>query len=286
MRNLVLCFCVLFCVSCVSRTRLHEAERVLDSLRIENDRNKDEAEQMSYFVNVISEGLDSIAHHESIIYMPDPESKSGKLSRSQILDNIKEFEKLIQRQRMRIKELEDSLANRDNTEKLLSVISHLNAQLEKKENEVLSLKDELSRKNADLSKLRKKVVSLESDVETLNKDLIISQEKDSVNRVILRAQDEYLNQGLYLIGTRKELSGYGIDRNGVMSAEVADNVFTSVDMRTFAQLEIPSERVKVISPMPPSSYVLTKNGNGTSTLEIFDPGEFWMASKYLIIQIR
>lgn len=273
-------------MSCVPRSRVMEFEKLLDSLEMENTRNKEDVEQLNHFVDVISTGLDSIAHQEGLIYMPDPENPSLRLSRSQIIDNIKELEDLICRQRERIQELEDSLADGRNTQKLLSLISHLNTQLAEKENEVIALRAEVSRKNADMSKLQSRIVSLESDIDELNSDLSVSQERDSVNRVILRAQDEYLNQGLYLIGTRKELAECGIDRNGIMSPDVSDDIFTSVDIRTFAQLIIPSHRVKILSPIPQSSYLLTENGDGTTILEIFDPVEFWKVSKYLIIQIR
>ena len=261
-------------------------ERMLDSLETENARNKEGVEQLTHFVDVISEGLDSISHQESILYLPNSENNTGKLSRAQILDNIKAFERLIQRQRERIKELEDSLANKENTEKLLSVIAHLNASLAVKENEILSLKKELYRKSSDLSRMKNQVLSMESDIKALNEDILIYHEKDSVNQMIMQAQNEYLNQGMYLIATKKELKDYGVDRNGGLLSDVDESLFTPIDIRTFAQLVIPSTKVKMISPMPQSSFVLTPNNDGTTTLEIFDPCEFWKVSKFLIIQIR
>lgn len=278
--------CLLIVVSCVPRTRMVKFERMLDSLETENARNKEGVEQLTHFVDVISEGLDSISHQESILYLPNSENNTGKLSRAQILDNIKAFERLIQRQRERIKELEDSLANKENTEKLLSVIAHLNASLAVKENEILSLKKELYRKSSDLSRMKNQVLSMESDIKALNEDILIYHEKDSVNQMIMQAQNEYLNQGMYLIATKKELKDYGVDRNGGLLSDVDESLFTPIDIRTFAQLVIPSTKVKMISPMPQSSFVLTPNNDGTTTLEIFDPCEFWKVSKFLIIQIR
>lgn len=275
-----------FCLcACVPRAQLREAERQLDSLNAENERSREEAELLTHFVDVISEGLDSIAHQENILFLPDQEQPEMK--QSEVLDNLQQLEVLVRRQRERIKELEDSLATNNNeTTRLHALLTHLKRQLQQKEEEVLYLKTEMSKKDADLSKLRNRVRSLESDVSQLSSDLAVSRKRDSVNRTILRAQDDYLNQGLYLIATRKELTGYGIDRNGIMTPDVSDAIFTSVDIRTFAQLTIPSQRVKILSSVPPSSYMLTKNGDGTTTLEIFDPVEFWKTSKYLIIQIR
>jgi hypothetical protein len=47
---------------------------------------------------------------------------------------------------------------------------------------------------------------------------------------------------------------------------------------------IESKSPKLITAKPESSYELTKNADGTTTLKITDAKAFWSVSPYLIIQ--
>jgi hypothetical protein len=55
-------------------------------------------------------------------------------------------------------------------------------------------------------------------------------------------------------------------------------------MRGLEKLTIESKNPKLITEKPASSYTLTKNDDGTTTLEIKDPQMFWSVSPFLIIQ--
>lgn len=270
----------LLLASCVSRTRYAETERILDSLLVENSRHQAEANSLNQFIDVLAESLDSISTQEDVLLLPHPENgKLKSVTRRQMLDNINAFEQILQRQKDRIKMLEDSLAKTEDYGKLKVVISHLNAQLLEKENEIDRMRMEISRKDANIARLKE-------EVKTLNDDIVEYQEKDAVNQQILAAQDEYLNQGHYLVATRMELSESGVARNGKLLGTLDENDFTVVDIRDFTQLTIQSPKARILSNMPKASYTLTKNADGTVTLDILDSAEFWRMSRYLIIQIR
>lgn len=272
--------------SCVSRTKYEEKERILDSLIVEKTNQDKDFAELSGFIGIIAEGLDSISNQENILYLPSPENGNKPLTRRQMLDNLKELQNLVERQKERIRVLEDSLTMGENTAKLKTLITYLHSQLDAKEQEINKLRREISAKNRNISKLQSKVDTLQAKNKSLQEDVNIYHVKDSLNKQILQAQNDYLNQGFYIISSKSELAALGITRRGDITSSLDESKFVSVDIRTFKQLTIQSNRVKIISPMSQSSYALTKNGDGTTTLDIHDPSAFWQTSKYLIIQSR
>lgn len=272
--------------SCVSRTKYEEKERLLDSLIVEKTNQDKDFAELSGFISIIAEGLDSISNQENILYLPSPENGNKPLTRRQMLDNLKELQNLVERQKERIRVLEDSLTMGENTAKLKTLITYLHSQLDAKEQEINKLRREITAKNRNISKLQSKVDTLQAVNKSLQEDVNVYQVKDSLNQQILQAQNDYLNQCFYIISTKSELAAMGITNRGNITSYLDESKFVSVDIRNFKQLTIHSNRVKILSPMPQSSYALTKNGDGTTTLDIFDPSTFWQTSKYLIIQSR
>lgn len=272
--------------SCVSRTKYEEKERILDSLIVEKTNQDKDFAELNDFIGIIAEGLDSISNQENILYLPSQENDNTPLTRRQMLDNLKELQNLVGRQKERIRVLEDSLATAENTAKLKTLITYLYSQLDAKEQEIDKLRREISDKNRNISKLQSKVNTLQAENKSLQEDVNIYYAKDSLNRQILQAQNDYLNQCFYIISSKAELAAMGITKRGDITSYLDESRFVSIDIRTFKQLTIHSGRVKILSPMPQSSYALTKNGDGTTTLDIIDPSAFWQTSKYLIIQSR
>jgi len=66
-------------------------------------------------------------------------------------------------------------------------------------------------------------------------------------------------------------------------SNINNDVFHQVDTRSFNTLVIDSKSPKLLTEKPESSYTLTKNDDGTSTLKIINTKEFWETSPYLIV---
>ena len=66
-------------------------------------------------------------------------------------------------------------------------------------------------------------------------------------------------------------------------SNINNDVFHQVDTRSFNILVIDSKSPKLLTEKPESSYTLTKNDDGTSTLKIINTKEFWETSPYLIV---
>ena len=257
----------------------------LDSLRLVNEEKERELAEMSSFMVIVSEGLDSLSMYEdTFLNIQGPER--SKLTRSQLRERIDGFAQLLDRQRQRIMLLEDSLRllDGDGIAKLRSIITYLNGQLDEKNRTVEQLRAELRYRNVDISRLRSKVDTLTSANEQLTSTVKIQTEA-------LTVQDEVINECYVRIGTKKELKEAGILTKGGLFrkskldiSKLTPSNFNAVDIRNFTSIELPSSKVKIITTMPATSYQLVPNGDVT-TLHILNPNEFWSVSNYLVIQI-
>ena len=89
-----------------------------------------------------------------------------------------------------------------------------------------------------------------------------------------------------IVKSRKELAAMGI-RSAKLSDDKIDlSQFIKVDIRTLSALNISTSRISILTPMPTNSYSIVKNSDGTSTLQINSPADFWQYSNILIIQTR
>lgn len=266
-----------------------EFQSKIDSLTNVAESNKADYVHLQSFVSSISTSLDSIAMAENLIFeIVDPESKIS--SRNHIRKRIDAFGVLIARQREAINKLSDSLnaknANPEQIEKLNSIIAFLKSELDNKDAEIAKLKILLQNRNHNIAQLKNNVSDLQSNISNLEK-------KNELLSEVAATQDEILNEGYIMIGTKKELQQAGILKGGgflkkskldYRSFESAR--FQKVDIRSFKEYRIQSNKTKILTIVPSDSYSLIPNPDGTSTLLIKNPSSFWSISNYLVIQIN
>lgn len=266
--------------SCVQKSKHHEVLAQRDTLMVQNSRNEAMMAELQTYIEEITMSLDSIAYHESILFLPDPETPNKATSKKVLQKRLEAFQELIDRQQAKIQTLEDSLnVNNANLQSIKSLLSHMQGQIEQKNVQIEQMKEELQVKEADIRRLKTTVATLESDVSDLQQ-----QTKDQEE--ILVFQNDLINEAYFLMGSKKELTSWGAMSSGKASANPDLNNFIKVDIRYFTELEVPSAKPKILTTMPASSYSLEKNSDKTTTLRISDPAEFWKASKILIIQLR
>ena len=285
----LLCLCTLI-VSCTDNSaekenrELKEQQEILQSHISEQDAQL--AELQSY-LDLLNNSMDSIAIQEHILFLPDTENPNIPLNKQMLNDRLDVFAELLSRQRDFISTLEDSLDTQNQTlASLRRIISNYKLQIEQKDVEIIRMKKELNQKNVSIASLRGKVSRMESDIKTKDSDIDYLLNVSDQQQKIMETQDNILNEGYYLVKTKKELSSLGIKSNDISKANINLSDFKKVDIREFAGLTISSDRVKILSQIPASSYSLTTNGDGTTTLDILSPADFWQYSNILIIQTR
>lgn len=278
--NVFIFLIILALTSCVQRSKHQEVLDQRDTLMVQNSRNEAMMAELQTYIEEITMSLDSIAYHESLLFLPDPETPNKTASKKVLQKRLEAFQELIDRQQTRIRTLEDSLnVNNANLRSIKSLLVHMQGQIEQKNAQIEQMKNELIAKDANIKSLKRTVSSLEDDINDL-------QQQTKNQEEILIYQNDLINEAYFLMGSKKELISWGAMTGNKTSPSPDLNNFIKVDIRYFTELEIPSTKPKILTTMPTCSYSLIRNDDGTSTLRINDPTEFWKVSKTLIIQLR
>lgn len=256
------------------------AER--DSILDVNERQQKELDDINFVMAEVSACLDSIAEQEQFLYV----SKEGiKLPKRTVLENLRSFEKLLNRQRQQIAMLQDSLYHRkDSTSRYFRLVEFLNKELAEKDLTIQTLQKEIAVNKKNIAELQNQKVELERNVSDL-------QEKEKIHKQALEVQSDMLNECYVKVGTKKELQNAGLlvgkglfSKKKVNNSNLDKELFMKVDIRNFKELPIQAKKIKIMTPAPPSaSYTIEKTKNGV-VLRIQDPTMFWNASNFLIIQ--
>jgi len=239
----------------------------------EQQKQEQDMEQMSEMLKTVALSLDSIQEQEQVLTRFDENTP-----RNEILERLQMFKDILDRKKAEIDLLTaENLSNQGTIADLKKVLEYLNQQLEEKSARIAKLEEAVKNKDAKIAELRDEVDVL--TVETGNLKIKNQQ------------QEVQLNQGFYIVGSKKELKNLGLLSGGLLSkkranySNIDNSVFKKVDIRNFNSLVIESKSPKLMTEKPASSYTLTKNGDGTTTLKITNAKEFWGASPYLIIML-
>jgi len=252
-----------------------------------NDSIMEENRYLNMFIDNVAQGMDSLVAGEGMLLKTSPEGTPLN-SKQQITANLKTFEEIVKRQRERIAELENSLEDNKSAhaQSMKKIINAMKAQLAEKDKEIAALKEELSSKDFSIARLETRVSSLNKDVEGLT-------EKNKAQKEALVTQSDMMNEAYVLVGTKKELKAAGVlsgsglfSKARLKSSDFDASKFKKVDIRKYTSVKLNGKNPKVLTPSPASSYSLSDNGDGTSTLTITDPTAFWGVSNFLVVQVK
>lgn len=283
MRKSILTAVAIVVVACFSGC----GNKSSDSADMKNDSIMEENRYLNTFIDQVAEGMDSLVIGEGALLKTSPEGTPMN-SKQQITANLKTFEEIVNRQRERIAELEKSLEDNKlaNARSMKKIIDAMKAQLAEKDKEIAALKEELSSKDFSIARLETRVSSLNKDVEGLT-------EKNKAQKEALVTQSDMMNEAYVLIGSKKELKAAGVlsssglfSKAKLKSSDFDASKFKKVDIRKYTSVRLDGKKPKVLTPSPASSYTISDNGDGTSTLTITDPTAFWGVSNYLVVQVK
>ena len=258
----------------------------IDSLEALNASQASQLKDMSDFMSIVSDGLDSIAVQEEQLLGNSKGVESKKMTKEELKADLDAFAALLERQRNRIAELEDSLQNKGGSYgNLRNIITFLNEQLDEKNHTIAVLQANLNGKNVDIQRLSRQIKTLTASNEDLSNT--VKQQGEA-----LTIQSNIINECYVKIGTKKELQRTGIlTGGGLLSKKKLDetnfnnDVFQRVDIRSFTEVSLPSKNVQILTQMPSGSYQIINSGSN-SILKVTDPTAFWSVSNYLVIQLK
>ena len=251
-------------------------EKTIDSLKSANQKQETELKDMTSFITTLSEGLNTIAVQEDMLFSKDAEGK--KLSKEQLKSQLAIFSNLLTEQRKRIEQLSDSLKARGvSLAKMQGLIDNLKRQLDDKDQLIAEFRKSLEQKNYDISELQHRLsraaasnAELAEKAETAEKELA----KHTTGYVLIGSEDA-LKEGGY------------IDRHeNALISTMPKTGFTKVNIYDFKELVIPSRKYEICTDHPKHSYDVDRIDRHSRKLIIENPEMFWSNSRYLIIMTK
>lgn len=252
------------------------------ALKLDNDLLRQKNQQMEMQIGVVADALNEIALQEDIIFVDD--TGTDIKDRDVLRNRMETIRGRLAAQREKIAELEQSLANGTSQNgKLTKLVSQLKAQLAEKDERIASLEAQLEDNSITISRLRDQVTTISMELAET------TMAKESLETAVMN-QDQLLNEGYYIVATKKDLKQMGLTEGLFKKKLNVDNVdkskFTRVDIRDTEMIRIPGKSPKLMTEKPSDSYEIAANADGSSTLYVKDPVRFWETSKFLVIQIK
>ena len=238
---------------------------------LEAQLQQDEVEQMTQMLQSVALSLDSIQEQELLLNSFDESTPKDVM-----LEQLESFRNMLDRKKAEIDSLTaDSISDKGAIANLNKVLEFLSAQLEEKSANIAKFEEAVKKKDAKIAELSGTV-----NVLTVESDNLKAKNNE---------QEKLLNQVYYIVGTKTELKNLGLLSGNMLGkkranySNINNSEFHEVDARSFRTLVIDSKSPKLLTEKPASSYTLTKNADGTSTLTITNADAFWESSPYLIV---
>ena len=142
------------------------------------------------------------------------------------------------------------------------------------------LEGQKQRKNVAIGVLDSMLTERNSDVDRLN--VATAKQAEA-----LAAQEKELNTVRYCVGTSSDLKDMNLLRSGRLVTENANmSYFTKVDLRELSQIPLFSNKARLLTVHPASSYELVPGSDKQLILYIKNPAAFWSNSKILVVQVN
>ncbi len=211
-------------------------------------------------------------------------TKSNK--RAVIAAQMTAIKEGIEKNKAKIAELRQLAAKSGKANNMLTAtINRLQTQMDEKDAQIQTLQTELDQKNITINELSTTVNDQSKSI--AEQQSILEQQKNT-----LKIQETNINTVWYVVATSKELKAAKvISTSGLfqskksLTSEFDNSAFTQVDLRSVSTIPTNSEKIKIMSSHPQSSYNLIKDADQKITIEITNPSKFWSVSKYLVVQI-
>ncbi|MBF1625704.1 MAG: hypothetical protein HXO47_00960 [Prevotella sp.] len=256
-------------------------------------RENEAISQLTASIDEISDNLDLISSQEAMLCKTtEHANKKSKIIQqikglgALLAEKQKQIDKLLSEKKKQSEVSSDKSATID---KLYKTIAFLASQLKEKSDRMAELEAVASREDVSVEQLKYIVLNQSNSAEALRYKYDMSVSGNNSPRVKVVKQVEQPKRVFYIIADKQTLKDKGLLKTSLFSKKINNNniteeSFIKANQKDLTTLMIKSTSPKILSPNPESSYTLTTNEDGTSTLTITNSDKFWNVSPYLIIQ--
>jgi uncharacterized lipoprotein YehR (DUF1307 family) len=271
--------------ACSQREQAKEesADAAEEQAYIDEIKEKDSIMQLIFAsMDDIEAELVKTKEKEGILSLNSPyPEQEGTPQKDRILLDIQLLSHMLDENKQKIEEYKVRVGNLKNGERKYAT-------------QIAEFENMIKERDASIEKYKELVAILESD-RAMFTQRIDSLKKSGFDKdEVIKQKDEKLLTAYFAKGTRKELKNKGIieskggvlglGRTNTVNPTVSKTQLTSLNIQLVTSIPVNSKKAKLLSVHPPSSYVLNRDGDEITTLEIIDVEEFWKNSKYLVLQ--
>ena len=281
-------------VACTSCEDMKRPAPKREAINVTPPSRENEAiSQLTASIDEISDNLDLISSQEAMLCKTTEHANK----KSKIIQQIKGLGTLLAEKQKQIdkllseknKQTEVSSDKSGTIEKLYKMIEFLASQLKEKGARMAELEAVANRKDVSVDQLKYIVLNQSNSVDALRYKFDMSVAEDNKPRVKAVKYEEQPKEVFYIIADKQTLKDKGLLKTTLFSKKINNNNITEENFvkgnrNELTTLTIKSTSPKILSPNPESSYRLTTNEDGTTTLTITNVDKFWNVSRYLIIQ--
>ena len=242
-------------------------------------RENEAISQLTASIDEISDNLDLISSQEAMLCKTKIIQQIKGLG-ALLAEKQKQIDKLLSEKKKQSEVSSDKSATID---KLYKTIAFLASQLKEKSDRMAELEAVASRKDVSVEQLKYIVLNQSNSAEALRYKYDMSVSGNNSPRVKVVKQVEQPKRVFYIIADKQTLKDKGLLKTSLFSKKINNNNITEESFIKANQKDLTTLTIKSTSN-PESSYTLTTNEDGTSTLTITNSDKFWNVSPYLIIQ--
>lgn len=250
--------------------------------------------------NELESNLNQIKERENLISAESDDPELRKSGKEKIMADMAMIDELMVQNKSLIEELESKVKNSQyQLGKFKNMVSSLSNQVEEKDGEIATLKEELTQKDFSIEQLTMKVDTLNqvtteitAQNEAQSETIAMQEDKIEMQTARISSQTEALNTAYYIAGSTKDLKEknviskegglLGLGSTKVMNEDVTDEVFTRIDITQVTTIPFDAKKVSLATSHPTDSYSIVEE-NDTEILAITNPEKFWKNSKYLVV---
>jgi chromosome segregation ATPase len=277
----IFAMCAMTLASCneAAKKAENQARAERDSLNQVIAQKDDEINDMMTTLIDIEEGFREITEAQSRVTLA--KNGEGTNTKQRITENFQFIQSMMQQNKDLIAKLQQQVRESSiKSDKLKKIVASLTETMEKKDQQIVEMKEQLELKNIHIGELKYALNSMREDARAL-------QDENDAQSKTINAQDKQLNTAWYACGTEKELKGQQILVKGkVLQGNFNKDYFTKIDIRVDNTIKLYSKSAKLLTTHPSSSYTLQPDANKQLILRITDPQTFWSTSKYLVVQVK
>ncbi len=262
--------------------KINQLEAENETLKEKADNSQQSLNDFMEAFNDINQNLEEIKQKEELISMTAQSMEYSSVRPEKIQEDIFAIYDLLREN----KETVEALRNKMEASDMINDEMQRSLDL---------LGKAIEEKNEQIIRLRTRMENLNSEMQSLNDSIDSLYLENELQYQKLKAQEDILNTGYYIVGNSRELFQIGITTRkggfiGIGNISQIDEHFESrffkkINIHEIKRIPVNAKKARILSTHPAQAYKFDGPSDFYNNLIITRPEKFWSTSRYLVIEI-